>query len=325
MTVADLIKFIERKGDAQFDQEVISWVNATPDNLALYSKTKAKHVIDTLDSISESTSTAENYTDFVKKRKTRKKSFRYFLKIASILIVPFLLSTYIYFNFKEATPETAKVVYSSSVKEQKTVTLADGTVIWLNAESKIVLDDNYNSKERRLKLYGEAFFDVVKNKNKPFIVETASGIRVKVLGTSFNIKSYSSEKSVETTLVTGKVELYDQKEDKALITLSPKQKATFSKKENELAVTQVNIENNIAWKSGQLIFDKTPLDEFALNIERWFDIKVVIKSDNFKGYSFSGKIEKTNSIQDIIKVLEVSSNLNCIYTENDKTLLIQSK
>lgn len=325
MKEADLIQFIEKKGDTDFDRDVISWINSSPNNQALFSKAKAKHVIDTLDSNPESTLATRKYAEFLEKKKARKKPLRFILKVASIIILPLLLSTYLYFNNQNSIINKEQLAFISSVKEQKTVTLKDGTVVWLNADSKIVLDNEYNSEERRLKLYGEAFFDVVKNKNKPFIVETVSGIKIKVLGTTFNVKSYSSERNVETTLVTGKVELYDQKEDKALLTLSPKQKATFSKKGKELSITEVATKNITSWKSGRLIFDKTPLDEFALNIERWFDVKVVIASTNFKGYEFSGKIDKTNSIDDIIKVLEVSSNLNCTYTKNTNTIVIKSK
>jgi transmembrane sensor len=325
MKEADLIKFIEKKGDNEFNSEVISWINASQNNQALFSKIKAKHVIDTLDSNTESTLATRKYNEFLEKKKAAKKPLRFLLRVASIIILPLLFSTYLYFNNQNSTTNKEEIVFTSSVKEQKTVTLKDGTVVWLNADSKIVLDNEYNSEERRLKLYGEAFFDVVKNKDKPFIVETVSGIKIKVLGTTFNVKSYSSEKNVETTLVTGKVELYDQKEDKALFTLSPKQKATFSKKEKELSITEVATENITSWKSGRLIFDKTPLDEFALNIERWFEVKVVIASNNFKGYSFSGKIDKTNSIDDIMKVLEVSSNLNCTYSKNTNTIVIISK
>jgi ferric-dicitrate binding protein FerR (iron transport regulator) len=325
MKEADLIQFIERKGDAEFDKKIISWINGSPNNQALFSTVKAKHVVDTLDSNTESTLVTRKYTEFLEKKKARKKPLRFLLKVASIIILPLLLSTYLYFNNQNSTSDKEQLAFTSSVKEQKKVTLKDGTVVWLNADSKIVLDNEYNSDERRVMLYGEAFFDVVKNKDKPFIVETASRIKVKVLGTTFNVKSYSSERNVEATLVTGKVELYDQKEDKALLTLSPKQKATFSKKEKELSITEVATENITSWKSGRLIFDKTPLDEFALNIERWFDVKVVIASNNFKGYSFSGKIDKTNTIDDIMKVLEVSSNLNCTYTKNTNTLVIKSK
>ncbi|UQD55830.1 FecR family protein [Flavobacterium sp. K5-23] len=326
MKESDLIQFIIKKGNSEFDKEVISWINSSSENQALFNKIKATHVIDTLDNNFEKISPNKQYKAFLKKNNKSKNKRRLFLKIASAIMIPLLLTTYLYYS-NSLADATANhfTAYTSSAKEQKKITLGDGTIVWLNAESKIVVSNQYNKEERRISLYGEAFFDVVKNKNKPFIVETASGIKVKVLGTTFNVKSYSSEKNVETTLVTGKVELYDKKEIKPLLTLSPKQKATFSKKEKELSVAQVTTEDITSWKSGRLIFNKTPLDEFALNIERWFGVKVIVDSKGFKDYSFSGVIEKSNSIEDIMRVLEISSNLNCSYTKNTKTLLIKSK
>ena len=324
MKESDLIQFITKKGSAAFDQEVISWINATTENQNLFNTVKAQHVIATLDDDIEKINPEIQFTSFLKKKS--KNKFRLFLKVASIIMIPLLAATYFYYSSSNIdTIKTHYTAYSAVAKEQKQITLSDGTVVWLNAESKIIVSNQYNTTERRISLYGEAFFDVVKNKNKPFIVETVSGIKVKVLGTTFNIKSYDTEKNVETTLVTGKVELYDHHENKPLLTLSPKQKATFSKSEKELSVANVTTDNITSWKSGKLIFNKTPLDEFALNIERWYGIKVIIASNRFKDYAFSGEIDKNNSIEDIMKVLEVSSNLKCNYIKNNNTLLIKSK
>ena len=324
MKESDLIQFITKKGNSEFDQEVISWINASSENQAFFSKIKAEHLLATIDDNLEDINPEKQFDAFLKKKS--KNNRRLFLRIASVIMIPLLLTTYFFYSdgLDNSTP-TQFTAYAASAKEQKQITLADGTIVWLNAESKIVVSDKYNNTERRISLYGEAFFDVVKNKNKPFIVETASGIKVKVLGTTFNVKSYSSEKNVETTLVTGKVELYDQKEITPLLTLSPKQKATFSKKEKQLSVAEVSTENITSWKSGKLIFDKTPLAEFALNIERWYGVKVIIASNRFKDYAFSGEIDRYNTIEDIIKILKVSSNLNCNYNKNTNTLLINSK
>jgi len=324
MKESDLIQFITKKGNSEFDQEVISWINASSENQAFFSKIKAEHLLATIDDNLEDINPEKQFDAFLKKKS--KNNRRLFLRIASVIMIPLLLTTYFFYSdgLDNSTP-TQFTAYGASAKEQKQITLADGTIVWLNAESKIVVSDKYNNTERRISLYGEAFFDVVKNKNKPFIVETASGIKVKVLGTTFNVKSYSSEKNVETTLVTGKVELYDQKEITPLLTLSPKQKATFSKKEKQLSVAEVSTENITSWKSGKLIFDKTPLAEFALNIERWYGVKVIITSNRFKDYAFSGEIDRYNTIEDIIKILKVSSNLNCSFNKNTNTLLINSK
>lgn len=324
MKESDLIQFITKKGNSEFEKEVISWINASSENQAFFSKVKAEHLLATIDDNHENINPEKQFHAFLKKKS--KNNRRLFLRIASVIMIPLLLTTYFFYSDSLDNSNSSRfTAYTASAKEQKQITLADGTIVWLNAESKIVVSDKYNNTERRISLYGEAFFDVVKNKNKPFIVETASGIKVKVLGTTFNVKSYSTEKNMETTLVTGKVELYDQKEITPLLTLSPKQKATFSKKEKQLSVAEVSTENITSWKSGKLIFDKTPLAEFALNIERWYGVKVIIASNSFKDYAFSGEIDKNNTIEDIIRILKVSSNLNCSFNEKTNTLLINSK
>ncbi|KVV13701.1 FecR family protein [Flavobacterium sp. TAB 87] len=321
MTELDLIHFIDKKGDVLFDKKVIAWIQSSAENQAFYNQVKAKHVIATLDVSSEKIDPAVPFNVFKKHTKSKNKTIRLFLQRAAVLLLPLALVTYFYFSSKNDVHATKRYSYTTKAKEQRKVTLADGTFVWLNAESKIVFSDTYNESERRIKLYGEAFFDVTKNKQKPFIVETESGIDIKVLGTSFNIKSYADEKRLETTLVTGKIELKNK--EAVLSTLLPKQQAVFFKSEKALSINTVNTSNFTSWKSGTLLFNETPLKEVVLSLERWFGVKVNIASKEFYNYSFSGKIEKTNSIEEIMRILEVSSNVTCEFDKKTNQMTIR--
>lgn len=146
----------------------------------------------------------------------------------------------------------------------------------LNAQSKLSVDSDFNLDSRIVYLEGEAFFDVTENPEKPFIVKTVSGLDVRVLGTTFNVKSYAKDESVETTLVTGKVQLFTGNESTPVAELSPEQKVTFNKKSRSVEVENVKPEIITSWSQGVLMFEKTSIITALHSIERWYVI--VLKS-----------------------------------------------
>ncbi len=168
------------------------------------------------------------------------------------------------------------VEVTTSKGEKKEIILSDGTKVWLNADSKIIYNENFERDYRKVKLYGEAFFDVVKNPNCPFIVET-SQLSIKVLGTKFNVKAYADDKTIETTLESGIISLQqDGKKfgsDNSII-IKPQQKATFSKKEQKLVLEDVDSNRYTSWKEGRLVFDNEDIHEAIKKLERWYGLKI---------------------------------------------------
>ncbi|RBQ09069.1 FecR family protein [Pedobacter miscanthi] len=178
--------------------------------------------------------------------------------------------------------------------------LADGTMITINSASVLRFPVNINAANLR-EVYlekGEAYFQVAKNPDKPFIVH-ASDMDVKVLGTTFNVNTYTQ--STRTTLVEGKVEAKSANQSTVL---APKQQATFNTQTNALTKTDVDVLPYIAWANGKIVFEEATLDEVMEQLSLWYDYDVVFQSDKIKKVHFSGEIERYSDIKVILNIIE---------------------
>lgn len=218
----------------------------------------------------------------------------------------------------KTTPKSRSQVYSFSVEpgQKANMRLADGTVVWLNSASRITFDEDYNINERVVNLDGEAFFDVAKNPGKKFIVK-CNGMEVEALGTEFNVKAYPGDSIITTTLAMGKVKVTYKKQS---LTLLPKDVATFSLKRHTIQASKVeDIAVADYWRSGQLVFDGEPLASIAQTIERMYNVKVNLKSEQLKNIRFTGTIQN-NSLTNIIHIIGLSYPLT--YTVTDSVITI---
>jgi len=179
--------------------------------------------------------------------------------------------------------------------------LADGTVVMINSASVLRFPVNINAANSR-NVYlekGEAYFQVAKNPNKPFIVH-ANGMDVKVLGTTFNVNTYT--KTTRTTLVEGKVEAKSTNNQTAI--LAPNQQAAFNTQTNSLSKADVDITAFVAWANGKIVFEEATLDEVMDQLSLWYDYDVTFQSDQIKQVHFSGEIERYKDIQVILNIIE---------------------
>lgn len=186
--------------------------------------------------------------------------------------------------------------------------LPDGSKVWLNAASKIKYAKDFHQQETRdIYLEGEAFFDVAHNAEKPFIVHT-SLLKIKVLGTSFNVKSYTGEKTIETTLLEGKVRIEQTDADGSRIgdvELKPNQKAIFDRDSRVINVKEVDAGNSASWKSEKLIFDEEPMDDVIVQLERWYNVTIHVEGKGHLSCQLTASIEG-ESLRDVLNLIEGS-------------------
>ncbi len=192
--------------------------------------------------------------------------------------------------------------------------LADGTVVTLNADSKIHYPDRFTGNERQVSLEGEAFFEVAKDSLKPFVVKT-NNIDVRVLGTAFNLKVYPDEHQ-QTTLVRGAVEVLLNKQQ---VILQPGEQATCI--DQELRVERVDIRPYIAWKNERFVFENEPLEAVLKKLERWYNITVFIQDPSLKQLRFTGNLPKYENINNVLNILALTTNIK--FELNDCTLVVQ--
>lgn len=191
--------------------------------------------------------------------------------------------------------------------------LPDGSRVWLNAASSITFPTAFQTNERRVKISGEVYFEVAKNKHQPFIVD-ANGQSVEVLGTSFNINSYKEEGVIKTALVSGSVKVIKGNKE---YTLDPGYETIVGGTEN-IQVQKANLEQVLAWKNGLFNFNGLELPVVMRQLERWYDVKVKYP-DNIPRILFRGKMYRTAQLSE---ALEIFKMLGVKFRLEGKTLII---
>lgn len=194
-----------------------------------------------------------------------------------------------------------------------TLTLEDGTRVWLNSSSTLRYPVRFTGKERMVTVSGEAYFDVAKVESaagkKPFIVEVAkaNGLagRVEVLGTEFNINAYEDEATVQTTLVEGTVRMFTPAQT-AGVTLQPGQQAAVRTGTDKITVSNADVDAVIAWKNGLFQFNRADIQTIMRQIARWYDVEVVIEGD-LPARRFVGKVPRNNNVSEVLQILELSN------------------
>ncbi len=181
------------------------------------------------------------------------------------------------------------------------VVLADGTKVWLNAMSSLTYPSRFSGDKRPVALTGEAYFEVAKNKEKPFDVSTADE-RVEVLGTHFNINAYKDEHLQRTTLLEGSVRV-TSKQQNAQATIKPGQQAEGAS--GRLKITNVDADAAAGWKDGLFVFNHTDIRPLMRQLSRWYNIDVIYQGD-IKTRTFSGSIDRSYTLLQVLDVLKIS-------------------
>lgn len=181
------------------------------------------------------------------------------------------------------------------------ITLPDGTKVWLNAGSSLKYPMSFAKNERRVRLEGEAFFEVTKDSARPFKV-LSKGQEIEVLGTAFNVNAYPDNTAIKTTLVKGKVKLSNDKRYSEAIYLLPGQQSTNTNN-GKIQLANVDTAPFTAWKEGLFYFDETPLSDALQQIGRWYNVEVKYKGEVPQTH-FYGRIKRSKPLRDVLDVLE---------------------
>ncbi len=265
---------------------------------------------------------------------------KYWQIAAAVLIfVSFSINGVFILREKNADQGITEMVCPLGSKTQ--LSLPDGTQVWLNSGSRISYNGEFNQKNREVYLEGEGFFDVTKNQKKPFIVQT-SDIDILVTGTSFNVKAYPEEGSIETTLIQGEITIHNKsvKQIKPM-KLLPRQKAIYIRDEGRLAISPLelnsiqnqtklekkkviitnnaDVEINTGWKDQKLVFKNESFENMLSKIERWYGVKIILMDEEIKKLHFNGTIED-ETIHEVMNILQLT--LPITYTFDHKIITI---
>jgi ferric-dicitrate binding protein FerR (iron transport regulator) len=274
--------------------------------------------------------------------------FARYIPYAAILFLVVAGSWFFLFRGRESGPvgstSNERVVIAQKGSRTRTL-LPDGTIVWLNSGSKISYAGDFKGALREVHLSGEAFFDVVKQPNRPFIVH-AGDINVRVLGTAFNVKFYEGDQNIETTLLRGSIEVTSQKDKNSKILLKPNEKLVVSshasevqedssvqketvlgKQEKDFQIIQFNTpakEDKLletAWIYNRLEFRDDDFQALASKLERWYNVNIVFGDEAVKEFKFNGSFEKETIEEAMTALQKVHSftykiNANEIYVQS---------
>lgn len=234
----------------------------------------------------------------------------------------------------DSNPSGKKSIQQVYVKpgSKTKIILPDGTVVRLNSSSRLTYNNAFNNNVREVELEGEAYFDVTKDSNRPFIVHT-SNIDIKVLGTLFNVKSYEEDQTIETTLLRGSIEVYNKDNPSApKVILKPNEKLVFMKDHDEKTELQKGIDANssrkmipdenisisnlshskpdslkeeTSWLYNKLVIDGDDFTKMAQKMGRWYGVKIEILSPELEQHHFKGIFEK-ETVQQALDALQLT-------------------
>jgi len=362
MERADILinKFLNQQLSSVEKNELLNWLKQNKDNQNYLKQLESLYHAAGIISAKNHFNSEQAFNQFRQKinaeKASRKTKLRYLLvgaaSVAASIIITVLVTYSLVLDNQHVSPQVSEISKDLEIKTAKgsrtSLTLADGTKIWLNSNSRLVYPDNFKGSTREVFLEGEGYFEVAKNPQKPFYVKT-DAIDVKVTGTIFNLQNYPDERFVETTLIEGQVIIERSFGDvrKEIVTLEPKQKIIFQKsnetyelsesvKEEEpdkekpiqkiekaVLVEKANIEKTISWKNNVIIFENEPFHEIVNSLERRFGVNIVFQSESIKNLRFSGTFEEI-SIEQALEAMQFASPFN-YKIEKDTIYIINKK
>lgn len=240
---------------------------------------------------------------------------------AAALLIPILLATSVYYYNESASLMASEMVVTTGSGERATITLPDGTKVAINSESTLKYSPNlFNKEQRKIEFTGEAFFDVSSNKEVPFLINT-SDLTVKVLGTSFNVRSREEEPNITILLEEGVVLLTSIKTGTDT-TLYKNQQATLDKAKGEISISDINLKNIISWRSTELRLNKVTLNEIAENLTEVYGIKVgMMDNISTEKDCFSGTIP-TRNLTEALRIIEKTYHLQVVFISETEILFM---
>jgi ferric-dicitrate binding protein FerR (iron transport regulator) len=330
-----LEKYFEGKADKKLKKQVIAWATASEENTQQFVEAKVDW---TLRNLPNEPADADDFLRFAKHENRRFTELTYIEKrqkiigriyrIAAVIAIPLLFAsvfqqirlsqklneqkkTLQIAHFVETLPEQnqpmLEYIVNPGVKGR--VLLPDGSEVWLNSHSTLRSPSQFDSLTRIVELDGEAFFKINTNSEWPFYVQTPRGVSIKVTGTEFNLSAYDNDPFLKVTLLEGGLKVIDNASLQA-IALQPMQELILPNNEFDQAIQGVakQVQEDIAWKEGLLLFNSTPMDAIIRRMERWYGATITVDDPRILNFRITAEFENESLIQ-VLEILRISSNI----------------
>ena len=324
ITTAKLLKYFKGELDQQEARAIESWASESEESeKTLMSLAKVYNLGQLVRTYTEKEvedawkKTCARFGVAPRARKPLKRQWVFWaMAVAIALLVAVNLALVL--NAPVAGTDKAIILTSQQGKFVK-YTLPDSTVVTLNHNSSLEFPLAFNGDERRVKLNGEGYFDVARDEEKPFIVETGKEIQIKVLGTEFNLQSFSSDDIVQVSLISGSVEISRNGVADFSYIMHPSERFTCNVSNWEMKVETLKGITGVEWMSNKLVFMDTTLKEVARQISNHFGVQVIIEEEGLNSIRFSGSFDNRD-LGTVLSYMEQTCGIKTMITPDGITL-----
>lgn len=198
------------------------------------------------------------------------------------------------------------------------IVLADGTKIWLNADTRLKYPTFFTGNKREVELEGEAYFEVQHDNKMPFIVKTSQSA-IRVYGTTFNVKAYPDDSFQKTTLEEGSIGLLVSNKEFKLV---PNEQAILNT-DNKVNIIKINARQQSVWRHGRFLFDNENLEDIMAQLARWYDVNIFFIGPKVRDLHFSGEIDRYENIEKVLHMIGLTTNIS--FSIKEKTITITSE
>lgn len=310
----DILDFIAGNLDPDRKKEVLAEIKEEPDSLELFRKAKIAWAFMSSAKKMSDYEVEESYEKLharISSTKTARTLPITYLKYAASIVLIVSISSVMFYLGRQNSGSISETRYTSVVAEKgqiSKVILPDSSIVWLNSGTTIKYNSNFGRDNRDIDLVGQAFLDVRKNKNLPLIVSNGD-LRVKVLGTRFDVCAYPDEKNIQVVLESGKVELSNTKDKSFMYRLNPGEIADYEQTSGDVKIKKINENNYFDWKDGELVFRDSPLTDVVRQLERKYDIQIIVENPLVYKSAFNARF-KTESLKEILDYIQFSCHIN---------------
>lgn len=326
MDANTLINYLKGTLGQSRSGEVERWINESVENRKTAEQLYVLHFVGDRLQAFDDVNVDDKYVEFARKHisslsRRRRANFPFIAKIASVAAIGVVFLISVFFSTLFLMDENAEpITVATNLGERSHLTLPDGTEVWLNAFSNLQYKRSFLSRNRKVTLSGEAYFEVAHDKRLPFVV-MSNDTKIRVLGTKFNMRTNSDEDFSSTTLMDGSVEFSAGNNHSATV-LKPGEELIYNKETRQVTVRKIDTPNDkVSWKDGILFFENSSLEEICRSLERNFNVNIIFADETLKGERFNAEFKVSDNIYQILSILELTNKFKLNIENRNITIL----
>lgn len=322
-----LVKYLRRELSTEETDEVSSWLKEDKANQDFLFGLEELYLLYQWDELKLQANTDEQWCKLEKEIRAKKRSTRFGFPVIrkavaiAAIFIGLLVGGGMLFRQMLTTDTPTLVSALTNRGEHSQLILPDGSKVWLNADTKVVYSSSLSSGRRLVNLSGEAYFEVKRDPEHPFVVQTNTNYSVEVLGTVFNVSAYDDEEQIETTLVSGSVKLTVNLNNGKTLSkvLKPDERSVYTKNKDSIVVSAARVDDDVAWKDGCIVFRNESMQKVLKKLEKYYSVHFDVKDSSVLKSVITAKFNN-KQLHQVLESLSVVSEIRFKEIKDDSDL-----